>query len=149
MLKSRLMAAACALALVSGPAFAQTVNAPSDPAAAHATPTLGTWGFDLEGRDLSVQPGDDFEAYANGTWLATHDIPADKSSYGAFDMLYDLSQEQLKAIIESSAANPGESADAALVGAMYGAFMDEARVNELGASPLDADLAAIRAATSP
>ena len=51
MLKSRLMAAACALALVSGPAFAQTADTPADPAAhAAATPTMGAWGFDLAGR---------------------------------------------------------------------------------------------------
>src|SRR5512140_1480655 len=35
---------------------------------AHA-PRMGTWGFDLAGRDPAVAPGQDFYAYANGAYL--------------------------------------------------------------------------------
>ena len=52
--------------------------------------------------DTSVRPGDDFFAYANGTWLKNTEMPADKSRYGAFDKLRDESQEAVKAIIEES-----------------------------------------------
>ena len=39
-------------------------------------------GLDLAGIDRSVAPGDDFFRYANGTWLKTTEIPADRASYG-------------------------------------------------------------------
>ena len=37
-------------------------------------------GLDLAGMDPKVKPGDDFFNYANGTWLAKTEIPADRSS---------------------------------------------------------------------
>ena len=39
-------------------------------------------GLDVAGMDRSVKPGDDFFAYANGTWLKPTEIPADRSTYG-------------------------------------------------------------------
>jgi len=52
--------------------------------------------------DTLVKPGDNFQEYVNGTWMKNTKIPADKSSYGAFDMLYDQSQKDVKAIIEEA-----------------------------------------------
>src|SRR3954471_12538582 len=63
---------------------------PNRPAAGHAQ--YGNWGVDLAGRDLSVKPGDDFWAYANQTFMRTHPIPADKTSYGLGDVLDDQIQ---------------------------------------------------------
>ena len=34
--------------------------------------------------DTSVDPGDDFYAYANGGWMKATEIPADRSSIGGF-----------------------------------------------------------------
>src|SRR5688500_16562138 len=50
----------------------------------------GTWGIDVAGMDRSVKPGDDFVAYSSGKWLAATEIPADKTSYGSFNILGDL-----------------------------------------------------------
>ena len=55
-------------------------------------PELGTFGFDTAGMDTSVLPGDNFYQYANGTWAKNTPIPADKSNYGMFTKLDDLSQ---------------------------------------------------------
>ena len=144
-MKTRLMSAAglaLALALSAQPSVAQHAHAAAiTPAAA---PEIKPWGFDLDGRDLAVKPGDDFNEYANGTYLKNTQIPADKARFGPFDGLYENAQAQLRAIIEASAANPA-NANAQKVGALYASFMDEARVNQLGAEPLAADLAAIRA----
>ena len=140
----RLMAAcsACiAVALTGGAASAQDHS--HGAAAAHP---FGTWGFDLAGRDTTVKPGDDFNEYANGTYLRTTDIPADKARFGPFDVLYENAQAQLKSIIETSAANPAND-NARKVGALYASFMDEARIEQLGAAPLAADLAAVKAVT--
>jgi putative endopeptidase len=139
-MKLRLMAtcSACIATLIASGAQAQSGDHDHHPA-----PAFGAWGYDLAGRGDGA-PGDDFFAYASGKWDADTSIPADKTSYGVFDLLYDRSQEQLKAIIEASAANP-ETADATLVGHFYASFMDEARVNALGAQPLQADLTKVRA----
>ncbi|GAA0206094.1 putative endopeptidase [Brevundimonas nasdae] len=141
----RLMAACSAcivVALTGGGASAQEHS--HGGAGAHSP--FGAWGFDLAGRDTAVKPGDDFNEYANGTYLRTTEIPADKARFGPFDVLYENAQSQLKSIIETSAANPTND-NARKVGALYASFMDEARVEQLGAQPLAADLAAIKAVT--
>jgi putative endopeptidase len=139
----RLMAAcsACIVVAMTGGAASAQEHSHGAPVA-HST--FGAWGFDLAGRDTAVKPGDDFNEYANGTYLRTTEIPADKARFGPFDVLYETAQSQLKAIIEASAANP-TNANAQKVGALYASFMDEARVEQLGAAPLAADLAAVKA----
>ena len=87
----------------------------------------GTWGFDLEGMDRSVKPGDDFFRYVNGHWVATTQIPADKTSYGAFPMLADLSEARVRGILDQWAAdkNLKPGSDEAKVAAIYRAYLDE------------------------
>ena len=87
MSKTRLMGAAglaLAFALSAQAASAQNAHAghaaPAATAAADA-PQIHPWGFDLNGRDLAVKPGDDFNEYANGTYLRTTEIPADKARF--------------------------------------------------------------------
>ena len=150
MTRIRLMAACSAcivVALTGGAASAQDASAQHSHGTAGAPhSTFGAWGFDLAGRDTSVKPGDDFNEYANGTYLRTTEIPADKSRFGPFDVLYENAQSQLKSIIETSAANPANE-NARKVGALYASFMDEAKIEQLGATPLAADLAAVKAVT--
>lgn len=150
MTRIRLMAACSAcivVALTGGAASAQDASAQhSHGMAGAAHSPFGAWGFDLAGRNTSVKPGDDFNEYANGTYLRTTEIPADKSRFGPFDVLYENAQSQLKSIIETSAANPANE-NARKVGALYASFMDEAKIEQLGATPLAADLAAVKAVT--
>jgi putative endopeptidase len=138
--------AACTLALTAATLVA---HAASGGTAAPA-PAYGTWGFDLAGRDLSVKPGDDFERYANGTYLKTLKIPADQARWGAFNILRDLSDTRVHSILEDMAATAPMSptTDEGKIGAFYKAFMDEAAVNAKGATPLGPDLDAIRQAYS-
>jgi putative endopeptidase len=116
------------------------------PAGGVASPRFGAWGFDLSGRDTAVSPGDDFFGYANGAYVKALVIPPDRSRYGSFDALSELSTERVRSVLESAAANPAATGDEAMIGAFYRAFMDEARVEALDARPLAADLAAIEAA---
>ena len=60
--------------------------------AARAQAAYRRFGFDAAGMDTAVQPGDNFYEYANGTWAKNTPIPADKSNYGMFTMLDDLSR---------------------------------------------------------
>ncbi len=109
-------------------------------------PRFGTWGFDLAGRDESVKPGDDFFTYANGTYLKNTGIPADRPRYGNFDALAILSETRVHKILEDAAARP--DAATAKIGAWYAAFMDEARVEAGGATPIASQLDQIKAAAS-
>jgi len=119
-------------ALSATPALAQQDSAGSNAAASRVV-HFGTWGVDLGTRDLSVNPGDDFQRYAAGKWMDETDIPADKSQNGVGSELADRNQEQLRAIVM------GAPADSQL-GAFYGSYMDEGRLEQLDAAPLKADL---------
>src|SRR5579883_493622 len=57
---------------------------------------IGDWGFDRTGMDTSTAPGMDFYKFANGTWHTNTEIPNDKSDYGMFTKLDDLSKERTK-----------------------------------------------------
>ncbi|WP_260483961.1 M13 family metallopeptidase [Sphingomicrobium flavum] len=100
-------------------------------AAAEKGNELGTFGFETTGMDLSVDPGDDFYAYANGTWASTTEIPADKSNYSMFGALADLSNKRTRIIIEEEAANPDSR-----IGILYRSYMDVDAINARGIEPL-------------
>ena len=103
-------------------------------------PTYGSYGFDTKGMDLSVKPGDDFYLYANGGWAKSTPIPADKSNYGAFNVLDDLSRERTRGILEAARADP-----ASRIGAAYASYLDRAAVEAKGLAPIRPWLAKIRA----
>ncbi|MCW8109210.1 M13 family metallopeptidase [Alteromonas ponticola] len=105
-----------------------------------------TSGVVKENMDMSVDPGDDFFRYVNGKWVDKTDIPADKSSYGAFNILRDAAQDDVKAIIEESASGDFEKgSDEQKVGDFYASYMDMETRNKLGLEPLNKDLAMIDA----
>lgn len=94
-----------------------------------------------EGMDKSVDPGDDFYAYVNGGWLKNTEIPADKSSYGIFEMLTDESRKRTASLIQNSAsAEGGASAEARKVGDFYSSYMDEAKIESSGISGIKSQL---------
>src|SRR6185503_1292615 len=131
---SRRTALLAAAALMSASALAYTAIAWSE-----TKQSFGTWGVDLTSRDLKVKPGNDFFDYATGAYMARTEIPSDQSNTGAGRDVYNLTQEQLRTLIEQSAASPRD-ATAAQIGGLYKSFMDEARVEQLDAKPLAADL---------
>ena len=136
-----LLLSASLIAVLTGAGVAQAGDAFA------AKPAAGPWGFDLAGRDTTAAPGTDFYQYANGAYLKTLTIPPDRPRYGTFDALRALSETRVHDLLEQAAGpRRGTSAEAVLVGDFYKAAMDEARVDALDAKPLEADLAAIRAA---
>jgi putative endopeptidase len=135
-----MLAASTAMVVTSAPA--QTTQAAvSSTANVPGKAQLGSWGVDLTSRDLSVKPGDDFQKYASGAWLAKTQIPADKPEVGSFYDVYDLSQDQLKALVTNASASNK-------YGALYQSMMDENRVEQLGIEPLKPDLAKVAAIKS-
>ena len=103
-------------------------------------------GVATEYIDPAVRPQDDFYDYLNGKWMKTVEIPADKSSWGSFAKLRDDTLPQLRGIIEKAAAgNPAKGTDAQRIGDYYASFMDEAKLEQLGITPLNGELAKIAA----
>jgi len=106
-------------------------------------------GFDPAELDDGIKPGDDFFAYVNGKWIAENEIPADRSRYGAFDILRDKSDEDVKAIIEeASATDNEEGSDQQRVGDLYLSFQDFETRNARGVSPLEPYVTQIDGLTS-
>lgn len=103
-------------------------------------------GLYLEHVDSTVNPGDNFHMFVNGTWINNTPIPEDKSSYGVGYIVHEQSQDNVKAIIEESAS--GEypvGSDEQKVGDLYASFMDTVRRDEVGIAPLLSDFEKIDA----
>src|SRR5580765_5313320 len=105
-----------------------------------APPAARTSGMSLADRDPGVRAQDDLFRYANGHWLDTAEIPADRARYGSFDMLRDASERDCHAIVEELAAagERGEELGPSRrkVADLYASFMDEAAIDAAGAAPL-------------
>lgn len=107
---------------------------------------FGDWGVDLSQRDLSVAPGDDFFRHVNGRWLESYELPPDKTSFGTFNALFELSQERVQALIEELAAmNPSRGSVEQKVGDYYASYLDTTRIDALGVEPVADWLEAIAA----
>jgi putative endopeptidase len=113
---------------------------------ARGSPALGSFGIDLSARDLSVKPGDDFNRYCSGTWMRNTEIPADRTSWGAFDILRAKSETDVKALIDETVANGGPAgSNAQKIKDLYSAHLNTDEINAKGLAPAQADLAAIAA----
>jgi putative endopeptidase len=119
-------------------------EATTEPAA--EAPPAPVSGIDTSAMDTSVRPGDDFFSYVNGAWVASTEMPADKSRYGVFDKLRDESQEAVKAIIEESANGDfPKGSDEQKVGDLYKSFLDWEGRDARGVEPLQPELDRIKA----
>jgi putative endopeptidase len=149
-----MLAGVCAATLLSAcatqapPPPAPVAEAPPapPPAPPKPQPKYGTFGFDTAGMDRAVQPGDDFFGYANGHWVQTTEIPADRSSYNTFGILSEIAQKRTQDLIQTAAsANAPAGSEARKIGDYYASFMDEGRIEQLGAAPLKPELDRIAA----
>ncbi|MGO1198809.1 MAG: peptidase M13, partial [Dermabacteraceae bacterium] len=110
-------------------------------------------GLALDQVDESVRLQDDLFGHVNGRWLREHEMPADRSSDGAFHALRDLSEERVREIIEEAAADQVASAeqvpttDHGRVGALYRMFMDTEAIEQAGLGVLEELLSTITSAT--
>jgi putative endopeptidase len=103
-------------------------------------------GINPNNFDKSVKPQDDFYHFVNGNWLKKNDIPAAESRWGAFNELEENNKEILRQIIEEALKKKDKSPKGShfqLIGDMYAAAMNTKIINELGAKPLQEELAKI------
>jgi putative endopeptidase len=110
----------------------------------------GPWGLDLSGRDSATKPGDDFYRYVNGAWYDRTRIAPDRQSNGVDRVLSDAVELRVRDILQGGEAGVEAiaRADAAKMGALYKAFMDEARAETLDAQPIKPLIQQLRAAVS-
>jgi putative endopeptidase len=103
-----------------------------------------TSGIDRRLIDPAVRAQDDLYAHANGRWLKTAAIPPDKAYIGAGEQLHDMTQRQLRSLVEAAQRRSGD-AEASKIGDFYASFMNEAAIEKLGLKPLARELAALDA----
>ena len=137
-MKTYLIAGLLGASALAGAVYAQQAA----PAATAGKPQIGSFGFDEAGMDRSIAPGDDFYNYANGTWAKTTAIPADKSSFGAFDTLADLSRDRTRGILEAAAKQKGSK-----IGTAYATYLDTAAIEAKGLAPIKPWLDTIKRST--
>jgi putative endopeptidase len=107
-------------------------------------------GIDLSHVDSGARPQDDLFGHVNGRWLADYEMPGDRATDGAFRMLYDQAEEQVRdLIVESASAGAAEGTEEQRIGDLYASFMDEATVRDRGLAPLQTELATIDTAATP
>lgn len=125
-MKKTLLSLSLALAFAAPSAFAAEA------------PTLGSFGIDLSNRDNTVQPGDDFNRHANGTWFDNYQLKDYETRYGSFNTLSDQAELQVKAIIEELQARtdlaPGS--DEQKVRDLYASYMNTAARDAAGITPI-------------
>jgi len=102
-----------------------------------------------------IRPQDDLFRHVNGVWLDEAEIPADRAVDGAFRMLHDKAESDLRTIIEEAAAGsdreaaagsdsePAAADERRKIGDLFGSFLDEAAIEARGAQPIADDLAAV------
>ena len=108
-----------------------------------------TSGIDLNNLDTTASPVDDFYQYACGGWMANNPLDGEHSRYGAFDVLAENAQENLRNIIDSVSAQDNEKGSIAdKIATLYNIGMDSVRLQEQGAEPLKPYLEEINALQS-
>jgi putative endopeptidase len=125
------LALTAAIALACGAAFAQPAGKPK----------FGDYGFDTAGMDRTVQPGNDFYAYANGAWAKTTQIPPDKSRWGTFNILDEEATARLRSQFEALAkSSPAKGTPRQQAGDFYQGYLDQAAIDKRGLGPVQGDL---------
>ena len=104
-------------------------------------------GVDAAELEPSIRPQDDLFGHVNQRWFDATPIPEDRASYGTFWLLAEAAERNVRAILEAAReADPGT--EARRLGELYASFLDETRVEALGATPIAAQLAAASAVSS-
>lgn len=96
-----------------------------------------TSGLMLQDFDMTVRPQDDLFMFVNGAWYNNTEIPSDRATYGAFNILAEENEKRLRGIIEDAAATSAEhGTNEQKIGDFYASFMNEDRIEELGITPI-------------
>jgi putative endopeptidase len=127
--------------LLTPPLFSQTQPDAAKPS--------GDVRFSVDLLDKSIDPCNDFYAYACSKWSAKNPIPSDRPSWGRFDELQQRGQFVVRDILEKAAVDrPGRSVNEQKIGDFYASCMDESAIEKAGTKPLQPDFDNIAAIKS-
>jgi putative endopeptidase len=101
-------------------------------------------GLALDQLSDEIRPQDDLYRHVNGRWLAETEIPEDKARWGSFHLIAEQAEKDVRAIIEE-AQTAEAGTETRKIGDLYTSFLDTARIEQLGASPLRDQLARVDA----
>ncbi len=104
-----------------------------------------TKAIDPKNMDPDFTPGDDFFRYVNGGWMKANPIPPEYTQYGAFHVLFDQNQEELKKLVQevSNDQNAEKGSISQKIRDFYNSGMDTSRINEMGISAIASQVGAI------
>ena len=87
--------------------------------------------------DKTVDPGVDFDAYANNGWKKLNPLPADRGRYGSFDQLSEVAEKQLNELIKETASSKNEKGSIAdKTATLFNLGMDSVKLQKDGFTPL-------------
>ena len=134
------IAIAAAASLVAACGQGTNTETTTASAAAEAAPAVKEVhsGVLVDNMDTTVRPGDDFNEFVNGGWMATAEIPADRASNSVGLQVHEEATENVRLIIEESAEGDfAKGTDEQKVGDLYVSYMDMDTRNALGVTPLE------------
>ena len=135
-----------ATVLLAQDKMAQNNASQNQPDAAKQAPDVR---FSVDQLDKSVDPCNDFYAYACSKWMAQNPIPSDRSFWGRFNELAQRGEYVVRDILEKASVDrPGRSANEQKVGDYYASCMDEGAIEKAGTKPLERDFQNIAAIKS-
>ncbi len=101
------------------------------------TASKETPAISLADLDNTVDPGHDFDAYANGGWKKLNPLPGDRARFGSFDKLAELAEKQLNGLVKETAAQKNEKGSIAdKTATLFNLGMDTVKIKEQGIKPL-------------
>ncbi len=109
-----------------------------------------TKAIDPANMDKTIKPGDNFYLYVNGGWIKSHPIPPEYSQYGAFTVLYENNQKELKALVDeiSKKEQVKQGSIEQKIRDFYNSGMDTTGIEKLGIKPIGPELMKIAAITN-
>ena len=105
-------------------------------------------GIDIDQFDPTIRANDDLFRHVNGPWLEVTDFQADRATAGAFVTLLDEAEAKVRVIVEGAQSASDGDEEQRKIGDLYSSFMDEDRIEALGAAPLAPELAIVDAIDS-
>ena len=87
--------------------------------------------------NTTVDPGVDFNEYANGGWKKLNPLPADRARFGSFDKLAELAEKQLNELVKETASKKNEKGSIAdKTATLFNLGMDSVKLEKQGFTPL-------------
>ena len=99
--------------------------------------------------DPAVQACSHLADHVNARWLAANPVPADRTTWGSFEMLAERSLATQRQLVEGAAALPDAQGIEKLIGDLWATGMDEAAINAAGIAPIQPEIERIAALADP